>query len=550
MRIDRWYWLLGFIIVSASLHGIVVNYSRTLGEAIPPPPPTEMEVTLAPPEAPLPEEKKTEPEKPKPEPKKPPAKKEGDTEKKLPKPVMKVAKNPDPSPAIKEPKIEPKKNEPTKPNADPGGIERLANETPVIAGLPSGVKNAGEPKIERKRLDANPGGGGAPAPDPNMSGKGGAKGPETPPDELLYAGGGAGGVNLAKAAPKIGGGGGRSILAVENPLAKDAIPEERPGIGAGLGGGQGLGAGGGVGFSKNKGIGTRLDGKEALAALRTKPGNGIGASQGSGIGITPPGGGKGTGSELPGTGGTGLGYGRGSGIGIGRGKGVGVGDGGGTRYGLNRGIPFGDVVGILNGDPNGGGGKGGGPGGPGRGNVFGTRPGETGGGSVHIVYVIDTSGSMREGNKIGKAKEALKKALSELKPKDTFNIINFDFAAHPLADRMVPAIADNIDIAMQFVDELRLRNWTNLSAGLEVAFKMETATHIFVLSDGEPHGGIEDPTELRKWALENNTKKAQIITLALGLGEQFPGIPLLKGLAEDHHGKFSYVNLAKVPENP
>jgi hypothetical protein len=80
---------------------------------------------------------------------------------------------------------------------------------------------------------------------------------------------------------------------------------------------------------------------------------------------------------------------------------------------------------------------------------------------------------------------------------------------------------------------------------MELALALEPATHIFLMSDGEPNSGITDADELRALIRERNSRKARILTLALGLGEQFPGIPLLKGIAEDNRGKFDYVNLSR-----
>ncbi len=178
----------------------------------------------------------------------------------------------------------------------------------------------------------------------------------------MFSGGGAGGTKLPSVAPRLGGGGGRSVLSANNPLAKDAIPEDRPGLGPGRGGGLGAGAGGGAGYARGTGIGTDPNGKVALGTLRRKPGSGIGAGTGAGIGTRSPGGGRGAGAELPGTGGTGFGSGRGSGVGVGDGFRPGMGSGGvargggagGGRVALNRGIPFGDITGILRGDPRGG----------------------------------------------------------------------------------------------------------------------------------------------------------------------------------------------------
>jgi hypothetical protein len=110
---------------------------------------------------------------------------------------------------------------------------------------------------------------------------------------------------------------------------------------------------------------------------------------------------------------------------------------------------------------------------------------------------------------------------------------------------MLPASRGNIERGMIFVDAIRLGQRTNISAALEQALAFNKATHIFLLSDGEPTVGIEDFDELRAMVRERNRQKARIITLALGLGERWKGMELLRGLAEDNDGKFDYVNLAR-----
>lgn len=442
-----------------------------------------------------------------------------------------------------------------------------ADENPILPGTTKGTPG---PRLTRivKNLPPDLSGGGSPAPGPVPGGKGGAPGPEAPPEDILYNGGGAGGLKLPRLAPRIGGGGGRSVMSVSNRLAREAIPEELPGAGPGTGGGAGAGAGGGLGYGRGKGIGTSLTGKVDLGSLRAKPGQGIGAGSGDGVGTRAPGGGKGTGAELPGTGGSGLGYGRGKGLGVGNGVklGVGRGNGGagggggggngdgpggggnGTRMALNRGIPFGDIVGLLTGDPKGGGGTGGGPGGPGRGGVFGARPRGGGGAKeapVHIVYVLDASTSMRRGDMIYKAKDALKKALSELKPGDTFNIVHFAGDVQVYGASTISASPENVREALEYVDAIPLRPGTYMSAALERALFHHNITHAFLLSDGEPSRGVTNPDQLRNLVREINKAGAQIHTLALGLGDQFPGIGLLKGIASDNEGKFSYIDLSR-----
>ena len=575
MRLERWYWLAVFVIFSLAAHALFGYSTKNIGwEPARVPAPRGMEITLEPnaPEKPVtPQPKPAQIAKV--EPKKEVVKKEPQ-----PKPItVKEPEPPKPAPVIvkRQPRARPVRiatNRSTRPiqiasNRDVqhirlnapqderalGAIKpaalpdlkgntaqedaaKLDSETPPPLGLPEIPKNTPRPITQPKTRSAfvpNVGGGSF-APDKTLTGKNGAAGPEAPPEDTLFTGGGAGGQNLPKAPAKIGGGGGNSIVSVNNPLAREAVPEDKPGLGPGTGGGAGTGSGGGAGFKTGRGIGTRRDGRDALATLNSKPGQGIGAGEGNNIGTRAPGGGKGTGSEMPGTGGEGTGYGRGKGVDIGSGNASGDPDG------LARGIPFGDIKGIFNqGKPNGGGG------GEGRGGVFGQTTSLRGGGNapIHIIYLLDTSGSMRDGGKIFKAERALVKALLELRSTDTFNIMNFDIRAHPFSPTMLPATRANVSAALAFIGSLSLKPYTNVSDAIDNALAEDTVTHIFLLSDGEPNTGIDDFLKLRAFTRQHNTRHVQINTLALGLGERFKGMRLLKALADDNDGQYSYINL-------
>ena len=382
MRVERWYWLVAFSFVSLCVHLGMTRIGPAYNLPSPNEKPPEIEVALQPtPEA----EKKPEP-KPLPPPK--PIVKPTPT----PQPVRKVvvakrteapvkatprlivvAHKPEPVTIPRQP------INPTPRAATSGGIKEIENEKPVALGAPTAPKTPSPslPHLALAKRESNVGGG-APSPSTIPDGKGGAPGPEAPPEEALYNGGGKGGKQLPKEAPAIGGGGGASILSVSNPLAKDVIAEDKPGAGPGTGGNVGTGTGGGVGFARGKGIGKNPNGRLPVASLSNASGSGNGNSKGSGAGTRPSGGGHGSGSDLPGTGGEGLGYGRGRGVGIGSGNGVSEGQGRGGSVFAGRGSPsFGDIGGLLAGDQNGGGGRNGGIGGRGAGastaGSFGTK---------------------------------------------------------------------------------------------------------------------------------------------------------------------------------
>ncbi|MCA9520265.1 MAG: VWA domain-containing protein, partial [Myxococcales bacterium] len=70
-----------------------------------------------------------------------------------------------------------------------------------------------------------------------------------------------------------------------------------------------------------------------------------------------------------------------------------------------------------------------------------------------VVFVIDTSGSM-SGEKMTRAKAALKYCLKKLNPKDWFNIVRFSSDVERFEKWQVPANSHNIKRALKFVDQL------------------------------------------------------------------------------------------------
>ncbi len=230
------------------------------------------------------------------------------------------------------------------------------------------------------------------------------------------------------------------------------------------------------------------------------------------------------------------------------------GDEGGSGAGLRRGLPFGDPGGVLEGgDPNGGGGVGGGPGGPGTGGSYGARRGGGAGAPVHVVYILDISDSMNKDNKIGKAKQALKQALGELAPQDTFNIVYFFNEAYRFKKTMVPASSEEIASAEKFVDGLKARGATNYSGALTLALALPGVTYVVMMSDGLPTigVGVDDYTmevkggELLKWIRYQNVSRARILTIGIGAGQKWDGIDLLRDIASENKGTFRYIDMKK-----
>lgn len=96
-------------------------------------------------------------------------------------------------------------------------------------------------------------------------------------------------------------------------------------------------------------------------------------------------------------------------------------------------------------------------------------------GNRELVLVIDTSGSMG-GESIKQAKAALIRALETLTPKDNFNIVAFSSQLNLFASGSIPASADNLALARDFVRRLQADGGTNMAPALLQAMSDGSAT--------------------------------------------------------------------------
>jgi hypothetical protein len=195
---------------------------------------------------------------------------------------------------------------------------------------------------------------------------------------------------------------------------------------------------------------------------------------------------------------------------------------------------------------------------------------------TRVVFVLDLSGSMEwpmddddgQGKKgqiarIDYAKRELSRAIDDIAPNASFNLITFngDSDADAWSKELVPATPRNRERFKKFVDKLRPRGGTNLWSGLERAFAFKTLVYgnhydtsvdeVFVLSDGAPTvGDVTDPVEILRLVEEcNRFANARINTVFISSATppemrraepQMSITPkeLMRRMAEQNGGKF------------
>ena len=131
-----------------------------------------------------------------------------------------------------------------------------------------------------------------------------------------------------------------------------------------------------------------------------------------------------------------------------------------------------------------------------------------------VIYLIDTSGSMA-GVSMTQAKLALQMALSQLKPRDRFNVIEFNSHTRSLFSHPVPAGAEAIAKAQQFVDRLDADGGTEMLSALQTALAPEIdesyLRQVIFITDGAV------ANEMALFALINDKLKAsRLFTVGIG----------------------------------
>ena len=91
---------------------------------------------------------------------------------------------------------------------------------------------------------------------------------------------------------------------------------------------------------------------------------------------------------------------------------------------------------------------------------------------LELVFVIDCSGSMN-GKPIAQAKAAIDRALSRLRPSDTFQVIRFSNQSSTFGSRPVPATRANLRRARSFVRDLQGGGGTMMIEGIKAALDFD-----------------------------------------------------------------------------
>ncbi|HLK69449.1 MAG TPA: VIT and VWA domain-containing protein [Bryobacteraceae bacterium] len=160
-----------------------------------------------------------------------------------------------------------------------------------------------------------------------------------------------------------------------------------------------------------------------------------------------------------------------------------------------------------------------------------------------LIVLFDTSLSM-QWDKLERSFAACEAALRRLRPVDTFNLMLFNSELNLFAPQPRPATPENIEQALTFIRNSRIRGGTNLERALTAALQ-QTTTHepyILLVGDGGPTEGTIHNGKLAAWYAAEWRKRPvaqRPHTLVFGVGDD-ANQPLLRMLASNN-GHFDWV---------
>ena len=162
--------------------------------------------------------------------------------------------------------------------------------------------------------------------------------------------------------------------------------------------------------------------------------------------------------------------------------------------------------------------------------------------AMEMIFVLDCSGSMR-GQPIAQAKKAIKRALKQLQPGDTFQVIRFSSNASQLGPQPLPATADNVSKAMDYVDGLKGSGGTQMIEGIKAALDFKHDAERLRLVSFMTDGFIGNEAQILA-AVQQKLGDARIFSFGVGTSVNRY---LLDRMAKLGKGAVAYVGLDDDP---
>ncbi|ATB33427.1 vWA domain-containing protein [Melittangium boletus] len=167
---------------------------------------------------------------------------------------------------------------------------------------------------------------------------------------------------------------------------------------------------------------------------------------------------------------------------------------------------------------------------------------------AHLVFLVDTSGSMNQQDKLPLAKEAMKLAVKNLNENDTVALVTY---AGGTREVLTPTPATNLERIYKAIDSLESGGGTAMGSGMELAYKHavkkasgSVVSRVVVLTDGDANIGQNLSADDMLNSIQGHVKEGVTLS-AIGFGMGNYRDDLMEKLADKGNGNCFYIDSYK-----
>ncbi len=163
---------------------------------------------------------------------------------------------------------------------------------------------------------------------------------------------------------------------------------------------------------------------------------------------------------------------------------------------------------------------------------------------LNLVFLIDTSGSMQDANKLPLLKQSFRLMLKELRPEDEVSIVTYAGSAGQVLE---PTRAAERSVILDALDRLEAGGSTAGQAGLQQAYQVAEGmadegevTRVVLATDGDFNVGLSDSEALKDFIADKRESGTYLSVLGFGRGNLDDAT--MQALAQNGNGQAAYID--------
>ncbi len=164
--------------------------------------------------------------------------------------------------------------------------------------------------------------------------------------------------------------------------------------------------------------------------------------------------------------------------------------------------------------------------------------------ALNLVFLIDTSGSMDQPNKLPLLLQSFRLLLGQLRPEDEVGIVTYAGSVNRVLDATPATERSTI---LNALDRLRAGGSTAGAAGIQMAYGTAAGmaaegevTRVILATDGDFNVGISDPEQLEDFIARQRDSGIYLSVLGFGRGNLDDAT--MQALAQNGNGQAAYID--------